>query len=173
MNPGIAPKTLRSFRTRRRSIVARPFHGFMDMIHEMKRIQDRMYGVGFGPEDQHQQRTYADAWAPATEVLAQGGDLIIRAELAGIKPENIDITFMGGMLTIAGQRESVMVEEEASYHVQERFYGAFRRSMALPESVDDADISASFQDGVVEITVEGGATAPPEPKRIKLKRVTG
>lgn len=152
--------------------MARPFHGFMDLIHEMKRIQDRMYGVGVGPEDQ-QQRSDADAWAPATEVLAQGGDLIIRAELAGIKPENINITFMGGMLTISGQRESVMAEKEASYHVQERFYGAFRRSMALPESVDDADISASFQDGVVEITVEGGAATPPEPKRIKLERVTG
>lgn len=152
--------------------MARPFHGFMDLIHEMKRIQDRMYGVGVGPEDQ-QQRSDADAWAPATEVLAQGGDLIIRVELAGIKPENINITFMGGMLTISGQRESVMAEKEASYHVQERFYGAFRRSMALPESVDDADISASFQDGVVEITVEGGAATPPEPKRIKLERVTG
>lgn len=145
----------------------------MDVIHEMKRIQDRMYGEGSGPEDQQKQRTYADAWTPTAEVLARGDDLIIRVELAGVKPENIDITFMGGMLSISGERERAAGEEEASYYVQERYYGAFRRSMTLPESVDDDDISASFQDGVVEITVKRGVTAPPEPKRIQLKKATG
>ncbi len=150
----------------------RPFHGFMDVISEMKRIQNRMYGEGLGPENQQKQRTNADAWAPTTEVLAKGGDLIIRAELAGVKPEDIDITFMGGMLTISGERERAAGEEEASYYVRERYYGAFRRSMSLPESVDDKDISADFQDGVVEITVIGGATAQPELKRIQLKRAT-
>lgn len=148
----------------------RPVHGFMDVIHEMKRIQDRMYGEGLGPEDQQKQRTYADAWTPTTEVLAKGNDLIIRAELAGVRPEDIDITFMGGMLTIFGQRERVSGEEDASYYVQERYYGTFRRSMALPEDVKDDDISADFLDGVVEITVKGGATTPPEPKRIQLNR---
>lgn len=150
----------------------RPYHGFMDIINEMKRIQDRMYGEGSRSENQHNQRTSADAWAPTTEVLAKGRDLIIRAELAGVEPENIDITFMSGMLTISGERERAAGEEEASYYVRERYYGTFRRSMALPESVDDDDISASFQDGVVEITVKGGATAPPEPKRIQLKKVS-
>jgi HSP20 family protein len=141
----------------------------MDVVHEMKRIQDRMYGEGPGPEDQQKQRTHADAWTPTTEVLSKGADLIIRVELAGVKPENIDITFTGGMLTISGHRERLVGEEEASYHVQERYYGTFRRSMALPESVNDDDISAGFQDGVVEITVKRGATVPPEPKHIQLK----
>ncbi|CAN5741160.1 hypothetical protein BH24ACT22_BH24ACT22_19750 [soil metagenome] len=154
--------------------MSRPLHGFMDVIHEMKRIQDRMYGEGPGPENQQKQRSHADAWTPNTEVLAKGDDLVIRAELAGVKPENIDITFMEGMLTISGNREHATgEEEEASYYVQERYYGFFRRSMALPESVKDEDISASFEDGVVEITVKGGASAPPEPKRIQLKKVTG
>lgn len=148
----------------------RPFHGFMDVISEMKRIQNRMYGEGLGSENQQKQRTDADAWAPTTEVLTLGGDLIIRAELAGVKPEDIDITFMGGMLTISGQRERVTGEEEATFHVQERYYGAFRRSMSLPESVDEKDISADFRDGVVEITVKGGASSQPELKRIQLTR---
>jgi HSP20 family protein len=143
----------------------------MDVVHEMKRIQDRMYGEGLGPEDQQKQRSYADAWTPITEVLSKGNDLIIRAELAGVKPENIDITFMDGTLTISGDRERVTKEEEeSSYYVQERYYGFFRRSMALPERVKDDDISAGFQDGVVEITVKGGATVPPEPRRIQLER---
>lgn len=147
----------------------RPLHGFMDIVHEMKRIQDRMYGEGLGQEDQQKQRTHSDAWTPTTEVLSKGNDLIIRVELAGVKPEDIDITFTGGMLNISGQRERVMGEEDASYYVQERNYGTFRRSMALPEGVDDEDISASFHDGVVEITAKGGATIPPEPKRIQLE----
>lgn len=148
----------------------RPFHGFMDVVHEMKRIQDRMYGEGSGPEDQQKQRTYADAWTPTTEVLAKGDDLIIRVELAGVRPEDIDITLTGSMLTISGQRERAAGDEEASYYVHERYYGTFQRSMTLPESVNDDDISASFADGVVEITVEGGATVPPEPRRIQLNR---
>jgi HSP20 family protein len=142
----------------------------MDIVHEMKRIQDRMYGEGVGPEDQQKQRTYADAWTPATEVLSKGDNLIIRVELAGVRPEDIDITFTGGMLTISGQRERVTGEEEENYYVQERHYGTFRRGMALPENVNDEDISANFQDGVVEISVRGGATVPPEPKRIQLER---
>lgn len=149
----------------------RPIHGFMDVVHEMKRIQDRMYGEGLGTEDQQKQRSYADAWTPTTEVLSKGDDLLIRAELAGVRPENIDITFTDSMLTISGNREHATgEEEEASYYVQERYYGFFRRSMALPESVKDDDISAGFQDGVVEITIKRGASAPPEPKRIQLKR---
>ncbi|MGF1472338.1 MAG: Hsp20/alpha crystallin family protein [Rubrobacteraceae bacterium] len=155
--------------------MSRPLHGFMDVVHEMKRIQDRMYGEGGGPEYEQKPRTYADAWTPTTEVLSKGGDLIIRAELAGVRPEDIDITFTGGTLTISGQRERVAGETEedegASHYVQERYYGYFRRSMALPETVSDDDISASFQDGVVEITIAGGATTPPEPKRIQLKRM--
>lgn len=150
--------------------MSKPLHGFMDVVHEMKRIQDRMYGEGSGMEDQQKQRSYADAWTPITEVLSKGNDLIIRAELAGVKPENIDITFMDGTLTISGDRERVTKEEEeSSYYVQERYYGFFRRSMALPERVKDEDISAGFQDGVVEITVKGGATVSTEPKRIHLK----
>lgn len=153
--------------------MSRPLHGFMDVVHEMKRIQDRMYGEGTGTEDQQKQRSYADAWTPTTEVLSKGDDLLIRAELAGVNPDYIDLTFTEGTLTISGHRERLMgEEEEASYYVQERYYGYFRRSMTLPESVKDEDISAGFQDGVVEITVKGGATVPPEPKRIELKRTS-
>jgi len=151
----------------------RSFHGFMDIVDEMKRIQNRMYGEDSGSENQHTQRTPADAWVPTAEVLAKGGDLIIRVELAGVEWENIDITFISGVLTISGERERAEGEEEANYYVQERYYGTFRRSMTLPESVDDKDISAAFQNGVVEITVKGGETVPPEPKRIDLKKPTG
>ena len=91
--------------------MSRPLHGFMDVVHEMKRIQDRMYGEGAGTEDQQKQRTYADAWTPTTEVLSKGDDLLIRAELPGVKPEDIDITFTGGTLTISGQRERTAGEE--------------------------------------------------------------
>lgn len=104
--------------------------------------------------------------------MTKDGDLIIRVELAGVKPEDIEITFMGSMLTISGRRQRVTGEEKASYHVQERYYGAFRRSMSLPESVDDKNISANIQDGVVEIIVEGGANARSELKRIQLRKAT-
>ncbi len=155
------------------ALANRPFHGFMDAVHEIKRIQDRMYGEGPEPPGSHKRRTPADAWTPTSEALTKGDDLVIRVELPGVKPEDIDITFMDGALTVSGQRERVAGEEEATFYVRERYYGAFRRSMTLPSGVREDDISASIYDGVVEITVSGGGTAAPEPRRIQLRRTDG
>jgi HSP20 family protein len=142
----------------------------MDTVHEIKRIQDRMYGEGLDPAGSRQQRTPADAWTPTSEALTKGDDLVIRVELPGVKPEDIEITFMDGVLTVSGERERAAGEEEATFHVRERYYGAFRRSMTLPAGVNEDDISASIYDGVVEITVSGGGTGAPKPRRIQLKR---
>ena len=59
-----------------------------------------------------------------------------------------------------------------SFYVHERFYGVFRRSMTLPAGVDDGDITAEFDNGLVEITVAGAAAAP-EPRRIQVRNKAG
>ncbi|CAN5138282.1 Hsp20/alpha crystallin family protein [soil metagenome] len=143
-----------------------PFRGFVDTISEMNRTREQwMAGVEGGQESRR--RTHATAWVPATDVFAGGGDLVIRVELAGVSREEVEITLSSGVLTISGERTASPDEGQVDYYVRERFYGAFRRSMTLPERVDGSRISATSQDGMLEVVVKGAATAP-GPQRIEI-----
>jgi HSP20 family protein len=140
-----------------------PFRGFVDTMSEMARMREYFET---GQEDQR--RTHATAWIPTTDIFARGDDLVIRCELAGVRREDIDITLSGDVLTISGERRSELNEEEIHFYTRERSFGHFRRSMNLPEGIDGSDISADFRDGMLQITVRGGATAVPEPQRIEI-----
>ncbi len=142
-----------------------PFRGFLDMASEMNRMRNvGAYGQETGGEDR--ERTHANAWVPPADVFARGQDLVIRMELAGVAPHDIDVSFHENTLTVSGERGKDV--DEVSFYVHERFYGVFRRSMTLPAGVDEGDISAEFDNGLVEITVEGGAVSS-EPRRIEVR----
>jgi HSP20 family protein len=128
----------------------------------------REYGK-YGPEtgQEEQRRTHATAWIPTADVFAGGDDLVIRYELAGVSEEDIEITLTGGVLTVSGERKSDLNEEQVHFYTRERSYGHFRRSMNLPEGVDGSKINASFNDGMLELIVTGGAVYP-EPERIRI-----
>ena len=144
-----------------------PFRGFYDMQSEMNRMFDDMFGglVRGGGRQQGDQPT---RWAPALDVLQEDGDIVVRAELPGVKQEDVDITFHNGVLTISGVRQAEEQKEGSGYYVRERRYGSFRRSMSLPQGTDESSISARFQDGVLEVRV-AGAAAVQEPKRIQIE----
>ncbi len=144
-----------------------PFRGLIDHISEMNRAQERWL-TGSETRREDQRRTHITAWVPATDIFARGDDLVIRCELAGVRRDDIDITLSGGVLTISGERRSELDEEEIHFYTRERSFGHFRRSMDLPEGIDRSDISADFQDGMLQVSVHGGATAVPEPQRIEI-----
>lgn len=146
------------------------FRGFIDTMSEMNRMKEH-WMTGYEAGQEGRQRTHATAWVPATDIFARGRDLIVRIELAGVRKEDVDITLSGGVLTISGERKDEPSEDEVSYYVQERFYGTFRRSMTLPEGIDKGKISASFEAGMLEVTVEGGASAA-EPQQITIEERT-
>ena len=102
------------------------------------------------------------------DVLTKDGDLMIRAELPGVKQQDVDITFQNGLLTISGEHKVDEEEERGNYHVRERRYGSFRRSMTLPEGTDESKVHARFADGVLEVRVEGAAIEQ-SPKRIEIE----
>jgi HSP20 family molecular chaperone IbpA len=77
------------------------FRGFMDVIHEINRGQQVLHGGGAPRGADNQERTHVTAWAPTTDVFVKDGDLVIRAELAGVKQEDLEVTFNGGTLTIS------------------------------------------------------------------------
>ena len=142
-----------------------PFRGFYDMQGEMNRMFDEMFGsLARGSRRQLNGNT---EWAPAVDVVTRNGDIVVRAELPGMKQEDVDITFHNGVLTISGERKAEEQREGSGYYVRERRYGSFRRSMTLPQGTDESKISAGFEDGVLEVRVTGAA-AVQEPKRIQI-----
>lgn len=104
-------------------------------------------------------------WMPAVDMIRDNGNLVFRAEVPGIKPEEIDIKVDAGMLTISGKHEKATEEKDKEYVRRERRYGAFSRTMALPEGVDPKKIKATTTDGVLEIKV-------PLPKETVAEPVT-
>ena len=144
-----------------------PFRGFRDVRSEMEQMFDEMLG-GLARRPVRQRTQQFTEWAPAIDAVSRDGDLIIKAELPGVKLEDVDITLQNSVLTISGEHKTDQEEEQSGYHVRERRYGTFRRSMTLPEGVDESKIHARFEDGVLEVVVEGAA-AVQEPKRIQIE----
>jgi len=141
--------------------------GFYDLQSEMNRMFDDMFG-GLMRRPTGSQRGQTAEWAPSMDVLQKDGDLVVRAELPGVKLDDVSITVHDNLLTISGERKYEQEEERAGYFVRERRHGSFRRSMQLPEGVDEEHIRARFTDGVLEVTLEGAA-AVREPRRIEIE----
>src|SRR5215211_5965054 len=142
--------------------------GFYDPRSEMNRIVNEIF-VGGLPQraGTAQQGTQVAGWAPAIDVIQKDEDLVVRAELPGAKPEDVDITVHNGVLTISGKLEEERKEERSGYLVRERRSGSFRRSLQLPQDVDEDQIKANFENGVLEVKIPGAA-AIQEPKRIQI-----
>ena len=141
--------------------------GFYDAHSEVNRLLEEMFG-GLGRRP-GAQRTQATAeWAPTVDVLPKDGDLVVRAEMPGVKPEDVEVAVHNGVLTISGERKVDQEEERAGYYVRELRHGSFRRSMILPEGVEEEKIHARYQDGILEVTLEGAAAAR-EPRRVQIE----
>ena len=96
---------------------------------------------------------------------------MIRIELAGVDPQDVDLHFANGVLTVSGTRNGdfgTSDSDEPKFYVRERFYGAFRRSVTLPEGTQRSQIQAAFEDGLVEIVISG-VSGRSDATRIELR----
>jgi len=105
------------------------------------------------------------AWAPAVDIERDNGNLIMRADVPGIKPDEVKIEVQDDILTVSGEHEERKEKKDKQYLRRERRYGSFSRSMTLPAGVDAKKIKAKTHDGVVEVTI-------PLPKEAKKETVT-
>ncbi|HEY8583433.1 MAG TPA: Hsp20/alpha crystallin family protein [Capillimicrobium sp.] len=103
----------------------------------------------------------ARRWIPAMDLAESEDAYVLRADLPGLDPSAVSIELQDRVLTISGERAS---EHEVGYHRVERAFGAFRRSLTLPEGVDAEAITASFDQGVLTVRV-------PKPEERKPRRV--
>lgn len=141
--------------------------GFYDPQSEVNRMFDEAF-AHLGRAGGRQQGSQPMQWAPALDVLHEGGDLLIRAELPGVRLEDVVLTLHERVLTISGERTAEQQEQGSRYYVRERRHGAFQRSVVLPHDVEEGEISARFEAGVLEVRVPGGA-AERGPKRIRIQ----
>ncbi|HXG58929.1 MAG TPA: Hsp20/alpha crystallin family protein, partial [Thermoanaerobaculia bacterium] len=107
-------------------------------------------------------------WAPPVDVGESQEKIIVRAELPGMRQEDISIEFENGLLSLRGERK-LDKESGLTWHRVERSYGSFSRSFTLPRTVDPERISASYRDGILEIEIPKKEEAKPKQIRIAVK----
>jgi HSP20 family protein len=107
---------------------------------------------------------------PAVDILEEEDAIVLKAELPGVKPEDVDITIENGMLTISGERRLESEEKRENYHRVESSYGSFSRSFALPDRVDPSSIEASMASGILNLRIAKRAEAQPRKIEVKASR---
>ena len=106
------------------------------------------------------------AWTPAIDVVRENDHLVLRADLPGIKPEEVKLEVEDDILTVSGEHRESKEEKDEHYVRRERRYGSFSLSLALPVGVDAKEIKAKTHDGVVEVTIPLRKEVKKEPVRI-------
>ena len=92
-------------------------------------------------------------WVPAIDLVRHDGDIVVRADVPGIKPDEIKIDVEDGVLTLSGKHEESKETKDEHFVRRERRYGSFSRSMSLPDGVDPKTIKARASHGVLELTI--------------------
>src|SRR5205809_5132613 len=106
-------------------------------------------------------------WTPAVDIKENDSEIRLDLELPGLKPEDVELTAENGVLTVRGEKKTERKEgEENRYHVVERTYGSFFRTFQLPQGIDENQIKAEFENGILSIRIPKAAL--PQPKRIQI-----
>ena|SRR5205809_3344415 len=106
-------------------------------------------------------------WSPAVDIYEDEDHITLKAELPGMKREDIAVSVVGDVLTLSGERKGEEEQEEGDFYRSERFYGKFERSFTLPQAVDPQKIEATYKDGV--LSVRCPKTEAAKPKQIEVK----
>ena len=124
---------------------------------------NRLFNDFFGRASQDQNLT---TWAPAVDIYEGEHELVVKADLPDIKPEELDVRVKNNILTIRGERKFEKKVDENNYLRLERAYGSFARSFSLANTVNTEAIQADYQDGVLTLKIPKREEA--KPKQIKV-----
>jgi HSP20 family protein len=140
----------------------RPFREISRLRREMDRLWDDYFGPG-----RRALKPMEMEFAPAVDVKETADQIVVKAEVPGIDAKDINISVTGDVLTIKGEKKSEREEKEESYHLVERSYGSFSRSLVLPAAVDMDKIEAKYDKGVLTVTCPKKEEV--KPKAIEIK----
>lgn len=139
--------------------VWRPFADFGELRHRLDQVFHEIGGDG--------------SWAPSVDVIREDGNMVLRADLPGIKPEEVKVIVEDDVLTVSGEHSEESKDEEGDYLRRERRYGSFSRSMSLPAGVEAKDITSTTQDGVLEVRIPLPEAEQKRPVEVETKAKEG
>jgi HSP20 family protein len=142
---------------------ARTWMPFFD-FERMRRDLDRLYESFF---ERTRRTEEAGEYLPALDICETKDQILVKAEVPGMEPKDLDVTLSDGILTLKGEKQHEREEKEGSCHLVERSYGAFSRSIQLPAAVQSDKINASYKNGVLQIILPKSEEA--KTKEIKIK----
>lgn len=142
----------------------KPFSG----LSELHQALDRLFDRNFLEWEKDFPAMEMTQWVPKIDVKEKNNQYVIRADVPGVNPKDIDISLEHGMLTIKGHKETETKEEKENFMRVERSSGTFYRSLNLPDAVDASKITAKSKNGVLEIIVPKNNNKPTSNK-IKIQ----
>lgn len=134
-----------------------PFRELVTLRDDMDRFFNSFFGRTPGED-------IDGVWAPVVDIEEDKDNYVVKAELPGMKKEDIKISVRANVLSLIGERKYGTEDKDKTYHRIERSYGKFVRSIALPTEVDGDKVKAVYQDGILTITL-------PKPDLMKPKEV--
>jgi HSP20 family protein len=141
-----------------------PFRDLQAVQDRLNRVFDDAFrGVPRGGDDDW---ALGGQWAPSVDIFENDGNLVLKAELPGIEPKDVDVRVENNVLTLRGERKFESEVKREKYHRVERAYGTFSRSFTLPNVVDTEQIKAEYKDGVLQVTLPQREEA--KPKQIQV-----
>ncbi len=146
-----------------------PFRDLVSIQDRMNRIFDEAFR-GAGRPGAEEDWALGGSWAPPVDIYEHEGNLVLKAELPGIDPKQVDVRVENNVLTLQGERKFESEVKREQYHRVERAYGTFSRSFTLPNIVDTANIKAEFKDGVLRVTMPKREEAKPKQIQVAVSR---
>jgi len=141
-----------------------PFRELEAMRNEVQRLLGQLAGAGGGGGETRATEHDVGGWLPQMDVSETEDEIILAFDLPGVPQELIDVEVDDNTLTVRGTRERVHDERGERFHRVERRFGEFTRAVPLPPGVEEADIKASYRNGVLEIRV-------PKPRQSQPRRI--
>jgi HSP20 family protein len=139
-----------------------PLHQLSNLRHEIDRIFENPFSSLL--EDK---QSFFTGWGPALDLYEDKDSVYVKAEVPGMKKEEIEISLHQGTLTLSGERKEQQQQEGTEPIRTERFTGRFSRSVSLPASVDGDKVKASYRDGILTVVLPKSEEA--KPKQIQIK----
>jgi HSP20 family protein len=140
-----------------------------DVMRELASMQERMNRIWGNVFERGTDAVTNRGWTPPVDIYeTDGREVVLRAELPGLRREDISLTVENNTLTIRGERRRDDGIKEDRYHRIERAYGSFSRSFALPASVDAARVRAEYRDGVLTVSLPFREEARPREIQVEL-----
>ena len=139
-------------------------------VRDLLTLQERMNRMIEGGYRAGNEEDWAlgGSWAPAVDIYEKDGNIVLKAELPGVDPKDVDVRVENNLLTLRGERKFDNEVKRDNYHRVERSYGAFSRSFTLPNVVDTGNIKAEYRDGVLHMTLPKREEAKPRQIQINV-----